>query len=89
MKNLNIGELNQVSGGEKFLLFTSTVDFVSLPKNCLEKFFNNSTNLTLVGSTHDSLFSTLLSNCYQYTNDSTSFSSSTETIIIAASVIEQ
>ena len=66
MKNLNSLELNLVSGGEKFLVMTTTIDMIGLPASCIERFFNNATNLTLMGITDEMLHSTLTANCTEY-----------------------
>ncbi len=66
MKNLNQVQLNLVSGGEKFLAITTNIDISGVPTSCVERFFQNNNNITLVGLTEDVLSSTLFSNCTDY-----------------------
>ncbi len=87
MKTIILDELNQVSGGEKFLISTVRVDITGVPASCIERFFN-STNATLVGINEDMLSMTLLTNCTESMNPP--FNQTTyDSMPIALSVIEE
>lgn len=73
MKNLNQLQLNQVSGGEKFLLTTTNIDITGIPASCIERFFQESSKRTLVGLTEDKLSSTLCHDCTDYKTSKTNF----------------
>lgn len=89
MKNLNILDLKNISGGEKFLLTTSTIDIEGIPASCIERFFNPSNNMTLVGTLEDNLSSMLTTGCDEYMNFTGSRSHSYENNKIAFSLIEE
>jgi len=71
MKNLNQVQLNQISGGEKFLLITTNIDITGIPTSCIDRFFQDNSNLTLVGLTEDVLSSALFNNCTDYKTSNT------------------
>lgn len=89
MKKLNTLELKEVAGGEKFLLITSTIDIEGMPASCIERFFNASSNMTLVGALEDNLSSMLTTSCDEFMNFTGSRNHSHETNKIAFSVIEE
>ena len=64
MKKLNPIEQKQISGGEKFLLVTSSgIDLEDVPVKCREVFLNYINNISLVGLTPNDLNTALLQNC--------------------------
>ncbi len=64
MKNLNKIEINQISGGEKFLEATSTLQFQGISDCCKLDFLTNQTNIdNLVGGTQSDLKEMLYNNC--------------------------
>lgn len=89
MKHLNTVNLNQISGGEKFLLVTSTIDIEGIPSSCIERFFNPASNMTLVGVLEDNLSSILTNNCTEYHNFTGSRSHSWESNPISVTLIEE
>ncbi len=66
MKKLTYFETSQISGGEQFLILTSTLETKNIPNACIEQFFNPQSNMTLVGLTEENLTSSLIDNCSAY-----------------------
>lgn len=89
MKNLNKASLKQIAGGEKFFLMTSTIDIEGIPTSCIDRFFNASSNITLVGTLEDNLGSMLTSNCEEYQNFTGSHSHSYESNPVSLLLIEE
>lgn len=66
MKTLNLAQTKIISGGEQYILVTSIVEIEGIPESCIQRFFNNNTNATLIGLTMDELEDTLMSGCVEY-----------------------
>ena len=70
MKNLNKIEINQISGGEKFLEATSTLQFQGISDCCKLDFLTNQTNLdNLVGRNQSDLREMLFDKCANLNTD--------------------
>ncbi|MGD9592722.1 MAG: hypothetical protein AB7V32_09400 [Candidatus Berkiella sp.] len=85
MKNLNLIDCQQISGGTQYLSITSRVEFEGISQACIADFYHNNTD-GFANVTIDNLDSMIINGCAELAN--TSYSVSMDVIPVSILVVD-